>query len=540
MKWLLSVFCFLLSIPACAATFAAVHPDAVRWRSNTVSLGESSADTTNHFFAVNAMSRELTVSGSYPNKFYWLNPRAGDALGAALVNLKYPGVLGEETNVNLDAGDYVPSGGLSGNGTDEYVQTGINPRSIGISTNSVGLWISVNTTQAMGTSRALVSHSDGGNNFSLALGVFAGGTKSMGVIGTPTTGVAEYVEGVSNSLTGFLGVHVRSHPVQAPSASVASTNAGSVPLVSPTLQGIAHDGTHGYLMWSQRIVKYQLSDNVPVLTNDLPFLNAIPTNFNHVGDGCVYNGKLITVIEGYSSVSTLGSNACIAEYSLTDLSLGTVKSITNINPSAGGCVVGGGVLWVISGAQDYHDRIWKFDPDTYEYLGYLQTQLWFPVIQGIEYTNGFLIVSEGGSDSPDNANYYSINTTNGAVDMFMWQAAGITEAEGLMIHGTNMVAANSVSGTWKLQWFPLLTYTTNAWHGQHFFADGVMTNRCAIGTKGFANNQLYVLASDANGSPGSLNTRRVGLTALTQGLEREQIETFNRAVYRFDRFLGRR
>ena len=113
-----------------------VHPEAAAWNSAVVANGGSVSGTT--LRAVSQFCRDIDAAGIRA-KFRRVNLFAGDS-DASLVAVRTPLYRGEsrtgtqygnalDTNVNFVEGDYTEtgaSGGLLGNGTSKYLNTGFN------------------------------------------------------------------------------------------------------------------------------------------------------------------------------------------------------------------------------------------------------------------------------------------------------------------------------------------------------------------------------------------------------------------------------
>jgi hypothetical protein len=111
---------------------ATAHPEAASWRTRVIANGGTVSAST--FAAVETFCRAIETAG-IRDRFYRLNLFAGTGLAACLVPLYRGQSLGgtqfgnaTDTNVNFAAGDYVETGstgGLTGNGSSKYLQTGL-------------------------------------------------------------------------------------------------------------------------------------------------------------------------------------------------------------------------------------------------------------------------------------------------------------------------------------------------------------------------------------------------------------------------------
>jgi hypothetical protein len=105
------------------------HPEALAWRDAVVAnSGTVSAST---LAAVTTFCRSIDAAG-IRDRFYRLNLFCGDGLSAVLVPLyrgqsrtgaQYGNTA--DTNVNFVSGDYTLASGLTGNGSNKYLQTGV-------------------------------------------------------------------------------------------------------------------------------------------------------------------------------------------------------------------------------------------------------------------------------------------------------------------------------------------------------------------------------------------------------------------------------
>ena len=116
-----------------------VHPEAAAWRTAVVANGGSVSGTT--LSAVDKFCKAIDTAG-IRDRLYRVNLFCGNSLSAALVPVfRGPSRTGTQygnatdTNANFVSGDYNEtgsSGGLNGNGTTKYLETGLNPYSAGL------------------------------------------------------------------------------------------------------------------------------------------------------------------------------------------------------------------------------------------------------------------------------------------------------------------------------------------------------------------------------------------------------------------------
>jgi len=121
------------------------HPEASDWRSRVIANGGTVSGST--LTAVSNFCRSIDAAGL--RSLLWrVGPMAGDNLSAALVPLYRSnvalGVQGNatDTNTNFVSGDYAPSSGLLGNGSNKALSTGLsasfrNGRHIGFVAHSL-------------------------------------------------------------------------------------------------------------------------------------------------------------------------------------------------------------------------------------------------------------------------------------------------------------------------------------------------------------------------------------------------------------------
>lgn len=155
--------------------------------------------------AADKLVKSLKGAGVW-EKTHMLGPCAGDQLVASLVRLKVPsGVAAACTNNNFVSADYTErgsNGGLLGDGSSKYLDTLLNPVTLGWSEASFMAWAYTRTTAALGTSRVTMgSNAAGAKNTLLGL-INVGSQETIGVAATNTT---QYAVGSATSLTGFLG-----------------------------------------------------------------------------------------------------------------------------------------------------------------------------------------------------------------------------------------------------------------------------------------------------------------------------------------------
>jgi len=122
------------------------HPEASDWRSRVIANGGTVSGST--LTAVSNFCR--SIDGAGLRSLLWrVSPMAGDNLSAALVPLYRANSAGgavqgnaTDTNTNFVSGDYAPTSGLLGNGSNKALSTGLaasfrNGRHIGFVAHSL-------------------------------------------------------------------------------------------------------------------------------------------------------------------------------------------------------------------------------------------------------------------------------------------------------------------------------------------------------------------------------------------------------------------
>lgn len=150
-----------------------VHPEAASWRTRVLANGGSVSATTMQ--AVDRFCRDIDATSGLRAAILRLNLFCGTGLAAALVPLYRASSLAAtqlgnaaDTNLNFVSGDYAEtgsSGGLKGNGTTKYLQTGFAPQSF----STAGLChmsISATSVETSGTFLTGMGTYDGTQNAS--------------------------------------------------------------------------------------------------------------------------------------------------------------------------------------------------------------------------------------------------------------------------------------------------------------------------------------------------------------------------------------
>jgi hypothetical protein len=157
------------------------HPEALAWRDAVIANGGTVSAST--MTAVTTFCRAIDSAG-LRDRFYRLSLMAGDGLLAALVPLyRGPSRTGTQygntadTNVNFVSGDYTLASGLTGNGSNKYLQTGVSS-SAWITGGNVQSHLAVYKRTSVNSGVLLSARSGAlGNTWEFgAGGNFAGGT----------------------------------------------------------------------------------------------------------------------------------------------------------------------------------------------------------------------------------------------------------------------------------------------------------------------------------------------------------------------------
>ena len=183
--------------------------DARDWQSRVSANGGTVSAST--MKAVDTFCKAIVTAG-LRDRFFRLNLFAGTGLSAALVPL-FRGTslggtqVGNTTDTNVGpfvSGDYVETGatgGLIGNGSSKYLNTGFNPVTASASDSDFHLWAYTSGGEASGTTRGVMGNVTGSNE--TFLGWVGGGTQENGVIAG--SGVARRLLG-GGALSGSLAV----------------------------------------------------------------------------------------------------------------------------------------------------------------------------------------------------------------------------------------------------------------------------------------------------------------------------------------------
>lgn len=173
-------------------------------------------------------------------------------------------------------------------------------------------------------------------------------------------------------------------------------------------QGVTASEDYYYTVHTDRIDKRSKTDWSIVSQNTSP-LSGLPSGINHLGDPCYYNGKLYIPAEYWEDCSTT-ENQVIAIYDAETLQLLEYHDISSYVDEASSIAIDprDGILYVASFCSG---KIYKFDLNTLEYLGEIDTYI--RQIQGIAFREdrGALLVSSG------DGILYEIDTSGNIIDI---------------------------------------------------------------------------------------------------------------------------
>lgn len=270
-----------VTIPIVSNADAQSWINRVYFNGGTVSLSTASA--------VNQFCNEIDAAG-LRNKFYRLNLFCGNNLSACLVPLyRGPSLSGTQFgntidgNINFISSDYTEtgaSGGLIGNGTNKYLQTGISSSSW-IPANS-GSHITVYKTTSANSGVLVSSRLQGADSSLWQIWEFgAGGNGAGGNVGAfVTPGTHDSLLGVTREFGGG-SAPVRSFRNTAFSADNSNSSTGNTPS-STTLpfavfaRNSASSDTTSYsanLYTNQRLAAYSIGTHLT--NNDVVAYNSI-------------------------------------------------------------------------------------------------------------------------------------------------------------------------------------------------------------------------------------------------------------------------
>jgi hypothetical protein len=162
-----------MALPAHIITHASPHREAMDWLSRVIAQGSTASLST--VMAVSRFCRAIDSAG-VRDRFYRLNPFSGETLSGALVPLYRATSFGgsivgnaTDTNVNFVSADFAETGstgGLKGNASNKYLNTGVNFAAAPVATICFGVWgREIETTAASNTDRQLIGSLNGASSF---------------------------------------------------------------------------------------------------------------------------------------------------------------------------------------------------------------------------------------------------------------------------------------------------------------------------------------------------------------------------------------
>lgn len=246
------------------------HPEALAWAARVATNGGSVGSST--LAAVSAFCRAIDAGG-IRDKFYRVNLICGAGLSAALVPL-YRGrsrtgfQYGNTTDTNngpFVSADYAATGstgGLVGNGTSKYLNTGFDPNFIDpvigrlASESDFHLSCYVSGTEATGTSRILM----GNFTSETIIGHVAAGSVQRGNIGgtsTERTGPASFSQGMLGIATN--GSRSQQFYLNGSATGTATTGTNTFQPDAPIFVFATNNaGTPGFYTLAPRIRAYSI------------------------------------------------------------------------------------------------------------------------------------------------------------------------------------------------------------------------------------------------------------------------------------------
>jgi hypothetical protein len=207
------------------------HHEAIDWASRVVTAGGTVSVRT--LDAVSRFCRDIETAG-IRGKFYRLNLVCGNftaALVPLYLNTSFAGsVLGNttDTNANFVSGDYVETGtstgGLKGNGSTKYLNTGLNPVTISASVTDSHLAAYVSGTEAASASRYIISNTNLGTG-GPGLGWLNGGSRER--YHTPSVFIDGATTGKDGFLAGSIGSSASAYYQNGTSLAAGAAGSGS-------------------------------------------------------------------------------------------------------------------------------------------------------------------------------------------------------------------------------------------------------------------------------------------------------------------------
>ena len=176
-------------------------------------------------------------------------------------------------------------------------------------------------------------------------------------------------------------------------------------------QGWAFDGTFGYDFHTGDISKCN-SDWVQLDRNSFPFSGL--TNYNHLGAGTCYAGRLYAAMEGWNGCESV-TNQSIGVFSTVDLRRISVTVVSNYQNEISAVTVApdlgtDGIVFAASFCDGTH--LFEYALPDLNHVRTLTLSQNIPLIQGIGYHNKLIYVD---ADSGTNALIYAISPETGEV-----------------------------------------------------------------------------------------------------------------------------
>lgn len=217
-------------------------------------------------------------------------------------------------------------------------------------------------------------------------------------------------------------------------------------------QGYAWDGSKHYTIETTALRKRADDASWTIeASNTSPFASLSGTP-NHIGDGCVHNGKLYVPVENYVSCGSF-SDQQIAVYNTSDLSYSTHASISAQGHEAAALAIDSQANEIYICSYCNGASIWVYRLSD---LGYLRSiSLDYTIVnpQGLAYKNGFLFLADTDGD------VWRIHRDSGSVEWMFKQASAYTEYEGLdYTSDTLRWLIHETGSTYKVHYFTGFPY----------------------------------------------------------------------------------